>query len=1055
MNFTQDFHEHLRTLNDEQRQAVDQINGPVLVLAGPGTGKTELLSMRVANILQKTDALPNNILCLTFTDAASQNMTERMAKLFGHAAYQVAVYTFHAFCSEIINRYDEYFYDGARMSIADDISKLEILNAILKGLSPSNPISGSKDDIATHLASVQKAISHVKREGAYTPEDLRNLMKENLQFINFAEPLLAELFADKISAKTTIKAIDIHKKLSGYKDQASTLAMGLVNDLADAINAATASGKTKPITAFKNQYFNAKLVRLKDRARTEKTLALADVHKKYENELFARDLHDFDDIIVRVVHEIENNPTLRAELQEQFQYILVDEFQDTNNAQMRVVNALADEPNSNIFAVGDDDQAIYSFQGANVNNIQSFKLNHPDAKFIQLHQNYRSDSDILNLADATISNAEIRIKKNFFSEPKKLLAAKKEAIKAAQPTFITTIDSEEQYALVAEKIAASLQKNPAQEIACLARNHKSLQSLLPHLRNKGINNIAYKNNLNVLDSPPIKALANLARIIAYIADNKHKEANLLLPELLAHDAWSIPAVDIWRLSLTVEHRGNWLETMLKTPAFADLANWLIEMSKSTKHQPLKPALIDLFNKAYKEHYFSAQKQVENPGDYLDFLAALTALYDKLGEYQTKETPTLKDFVNFLDTYQKFNARIESPRVFGDKPQISLLTTHAAKGLEFDSVYIIDAIARDWLTTKASSFFPSNLHLDIPGNLDENIRLVFVAITRAKENLFVFAPEKTSRRGDDLTIKPFLGSINEVAEAPASSSIENHEVAWDYKLTTPNANLKTLLKPLLENYKLTASSLNAFINLEYAGPNKFLLEYLLRFPTADSPNIAYGNAVHAAFRCALNHFQKNGAKAPHDQIEKIFLAELKSQRLADEDFKYYSEKGIRDLTTYLYYIQFKKHQKSELALTATLDSIPLYGKVDFAEIDEKSKTVKIVDIKTSSPFDKFDSIYTKTHTYKNQLLFYKLLIENSPRFQGYRVTEAEIHFVSPDKKTGEIKTLPLNITDGDLVEFQKLLKSVWTHIQNLDFPDVSDYEKNLRGTLRFEGFLKDA
>ena len=150
-----DFERRYKQLNDRQREAVDTIEGPVMVVAGPGTGKTELLSMRVANILQKTDTLPENILCLTFTESGATAMRERLSEIIGPQAYKVAIHTFHSFGSDIINQYGEYFYHGADFRPASDLSSYELLRSIFDSLDFSNPLASRMNDEYTHLPATR------------------------------------------------------------------------------------------------------------------------------------------------------------------------------------------------------------------------------------------------------------------------------------------------------------------------------------------------------------------------------------------------------------------------------------------------------------------------------------------------------------------------------------------------------------------------------------------------------------------------------------------------------------------------------------------------------------------------------------------------------------------------------------------------------------------------------------------------------------------------------------------------------------------------------------
>ncbi|OYW84938.1 hypothetical protein B7Z17_03205 [Candidatus Saccharibacteria bacterium 32-49-10] len=202
-----------RQLNDNQREAVDTIDGPLLVIAGPGTGKTQLVSARVANILQKTDALASNILCLTFTDSAATNMRERLATMLGPEAYKVAIHTFHSFGTEVINRHGEYFYHGAHFRPADELAVHEIMTSILEKLPHKNPLASTMNGQFTYQSSAISAISELKRAGL-TPDELRQILKKNDAFTAWATPKIQEVFSASVSKKLIPRVNELATELS-------------------------------------------------------------------------------------------------------------------------------------------------------------------------------------------------------------------------------------------------------------------------------------------------------------------------------------------------------------------------------------------------------------------------------------------------------------------------------------------------------------------------------------------------------------------------------------------------------------------------------------------------------------------------------------------------------------------------------------------------------------------------------------------------------------------------------------------------------------------------
>lgn len=1058
INFDDKFLNEYNNLNDEQKQAVDKIDGPVLVLAGPGTGKTQLLGMRVANILHQTDATPQNILCLTFTEAAATNMTDRMAKIFGPEAYKVSVNTFHGFCANVMNQFSEYFYQGAQLTVANDLEKSEIVSGILRELPYDNPLSGVFNELPTYLKSTQSAISNLKRQAGLTPQKLRELANENLDFINFIESEMSTVFEKPFGRKKTdmdaniSQVLPVLQKISTYNHPEYSLAELIVKDFTTAIETAQIEAKTTALTAFRNRYVDHKKKKMSDRARTEKILALADVYEKYNERMFESGLFDFDDMILNVGEMLEKNANFKADLQERYQYILIDEFQDTNDAQTNIIYKLTDYDNPNVMVVGDDDQAIYSFQGANVNNVTKFvkHYNKFGIEKIQLYQNYRSEEKILTLADNVINASQVRIKRNVFENVVNLLVKKKPKDNS-EVQFLSGETETDEYSFVAQKVAEKI-KNGNDDVAIIAKKHSDLMAILPYLETEGIDNIAYENRQNALESVPVRQLELLARIVTYIGTERNTQANTLLPEILAHPAFNIKPIELWQLSLSVERGKVWLEEMLERGGkLTTIANWLIEMSKKVKSLTLEQALDELFAEYHQPYFFNEAILTANPAIYIEYLIDLQIIRQVVREQQSTQTPTLEQFIETLDLYRRFEIPIGTMRHFGDNAKVHLLTAHKAKGLEFDSVFILNSSDKNWLTHGGgqNNITPPN-NLQISANQDDNElwRLLFVSITRAKHQLFLthHSLDNKGRTIKPLEFEIFKDKINKIQ--PRQTTLKNPDPAWNAELVKPDLSLKELLSDTLKNYKLNATAVNSFVNLEYAGPQSFLLNNLLRFPSVKSASAEFGSSIHETIKLAHQYFTNHNKKMPISEAQTIFASNLITRHLSNTDHDFYLKKGKNLLETYLNWADFDKNQLVEQKLTARIGEVTLTGNLDLIQVDKKSKKITVFDYKTGSPFDKFDSgTKFKTHGYKQQLIFYKLLIGNSPEYAGYFVEQGVIHFVEPvDDK---IKTLNLQYSEEEVETFVELTKIIWQHIQSLNFPDTSKYEKNLRGSLQFE------
>jgi DNA helicase II / ATP-dependent DNA helicase PcrA len=336
----------LEKLNTNQRAAVEAIEGPVMVIAGPGTGKTQILTLRIANILYRTDMQPENILALTFTDSGAKAMRERLRQYVGLLAYRVPMYTFHGFADRLISRYPDAFPRIIGGRAATDVEKVQLLEQIL-----SNPVfkllrpMGNQNYYVPALLSI---IGHLKQEYV-TPDTLASLINEQEQ---------------------TLQGIEqVHTK-GAHK------------------------GKVR------SEYLNFEKTIAKNRE-------LLQVYREYEALLRSEQIFDFDDMIVEAVRALGEDTDMLRDLQETYQYILADEHQDVNGAQNKILESLSSFHDSpNIFVVGDEKQAIYRFQGASLENFLYFTDAFPNTTQITLTENYRSQQGILDVAQALITVAD-------------------------------------------------------------------------------------------------------------------------------------------------------------------------------------------------------------------------------------------------------------------------------------------------------------------------------------------------------------------------------------------------------------------------------------------------------------------------------------------------------------------------------------------------------------------------------------------------------------------------------------------------------------------------
>lgn len=1068
-----------------------------MVIAGPGTGKTQLLSMRVANILRKTDADARNILCLTFTESGAANMTTRMAQLFGPEAYRVAVHTFHSFGAEIINRFGQYFYDGALFRAADDLTAGEVLEEILESLPHSSPLTSRMNGQYTYLNDLSQTISALKKSGL-TPDELQKVLDQNMKFCEFATPVLDEIFGDRISKKTISAAAQALSRIEEYDETEldfttePPLSELITKSLNRTLESAESTDRTKPLTEWKRDWLrktdNGRIV-LADQLATEKLTEVAKIYDEYLREMSTRALYDFDDMILRVTHALEIFNELKYDLQEQFQYILVDEFQDTNDVQMRLLRVLTDyDPRPNIMVVGDDDQAIFRFQGADISNIQSFTHSYDDVTKIVLGENYRSTAPILNVAGQVVAQAEQRLA-TIENVDKTLNTNVPETDTKVEKIITETAESE--YAHVVKSIAAQIANgaNP-ESIAVIARRHVDLVQLLPFLNAQNIA-VEYEREQDVLSSPPIEQLEILTRVVHYLAAEMHTEADELLPRILAHPAWDVTPRQIWELSLEAKaKRKYWLEIMLTfNDRTAAIAEWLIVTATRAQHEDLEIILDELFGREIQiaddvdeepfadikpdfvsplhDYFFSKEKLAKNPTAYLEYLSALTTLRQKLREYRPDRRLILEDLIILLDTYRDLGRTIRFSQNLQTGNRVKLLTAHKAKGLEFDTVYVINSTSQNWGDKSRSRGslikFPHNMPFAMSGdNDDERIRLLFVALTRAKRQLIVTA-HRTDNSGRALLPVEYL-LVKGIAESELSTDdvaqiAQNIEIAWHAPIVAAADDLRNMLSETLAHYKLSATHLNNFVDVAEGGPTKWLLQNLLRFPQAKSAAAAFGTAIHTTLQRAHIHLSARGSNKPLEDLIGDFQTILANETLSDRDFEFYQQKGIDALTTF--YKQridsFAPEQIVERSFASEniiIDEARLSGAIDLIDVDRDNKIIRVTDYKTGKAARSWqgrtDYEKIKLRKYRQQLMFYKLLLENSREFTNYTVTTGVLEFVEP--LNDQIIRLEMTYDDAEMREFRRLIAAIWSRIQSLDLPAVDEFSPDFAGMVQFEQSL---
>src|SRR5436190_3476881 len=364
------FRDEYERLNEMQRLAVDTIEGPVMVIAGPGTGKTQILASRVGKILLDTDAQPENILCLTYTDAGVVAMRKRLLQFIGSDAYKVNIYTFHAFCNDVIQENLSLFEKTALDPISD-LERIELFKELIDSFPKNHPLKRYRGDVYFEINNLQQLFSAMRREG-WTPISINEKIDEYITSL-------------------TIRDEFVYKRK--FKEfNAGDLKKDKIEE---------------------------------EKEKKEKLRAAVNEFDRFQQMMRKRNRYDFDDMINWVIKAFEENKNLLAGYQEKFLYILADEFQDTSGTQNRIIELLInywDRPN--VFVVGDDDQSIYRFQGANVENMLTFANTYKtDLLKVVLVDNYRSTQSILDISKTLIDRNNERLIRKIEGLDKELISS--------------------------------------------------------------------------------------------------------------------------------------------------------------------------------------------------------------------------------------------------------------------------------------------------------------------------------------------------------------------------------------------------------------------------------------------------------------------------------------------------------------------------------------------------------------------------------------------------------------------------------------------------------
>ncbi|MBN1353628.1 MAG: ATP-dependent helicase, partial [Candidatus Omnitrophica bacterium] len=840
----------LTSLNEEQKKAVETTDGPVLIIAGPGTGKTQLLSARTANIMRKKHIPGENILILTYTNAAAKSVKERLAKLIGFDGYKISVDTFHGFANSIILDSEEAaFYIRERIQMTE-LEKVKSLEYIL-------------DNFTEHIKNLRP----------------------------FGYPYL---YVSEIS-----------NRISELKNEG--------------ISPGEFEKATRDIRPDGVYVENKHVARLRE---------LAFIYGKYEdlktgadkNVFDRRGRYDYDDMIMLAIATLRNEPELKEAYRNRYRYIMVDEFQDTNGAQLNLLFLLCDDKRPNLCCVGDDDQSIYRFQGASIANFKILMDRFPDITTVELKKNYRSSKEIIDLFSDIIKYipGEERL-----GITKKLIPQKKYKNRRVEFVRLSTEDEEIAYILgrinelrkTIEESADTSQEEkqkPYNQIAIMVRKRIFMLKLIESFLSAGIP-YATDGKEDISGQKRVKQMIDALMLAK--AGQDTGERDLLLYKFLSFDFFEIPQSDILNLlnyinsikgktaanffteflySFRVDDQGRKPgnedtqklgvldKVRLSRPSKLHIASWVLHrVLVDSGTRPLHDLLMTF---------------VEDSGIY----KFITKTYEGSGVLITRELRTLTSFITMvknmsisrpeltlsafceeLEMMKNNNMPIEGRLVTATQDGVRIITAHAAKGLEFHTCFIPFCLQdKSWplkplpdklplppsiIKTKEKAAKKSDIQRL---SFFDETRLFYVASSRAKSNLIF-----TASPSEDTVASSFFNNISITAKESGKKEIDVLKSVFE-KGKEPDLEKETqsALRDLVKNLVLTPTKLNNYLKCK----RKFLYDNLLLLPGRKKASLVFGNCTHKALEDAYRMLKKEKKFPDFDFFKESFCNELRFQ-----------------------------------------------------------------------------------------------------------------------------------------------------------------------------------
>lgn len=861
----------LNQYNEAQQQAITHGQGPFLLVSGAGTGKTHVLTGRILHLLHTQNVSASEILALTFTEKATQEMIERIDAVLPLGHEEVCIKTFHGFCETVLRE------RGHEIGISPDYILLNEVDSWL----------------------------FLKKKFTELP-------------LNYYRPLG-----------------NPHKFLRVLQDYFNRL-------------------QDEDITPDSYQEYVKKISRTKNPSEEEKEIAekhteLASAYKTYLELLLKNNVLDFGGLVFFTLRLFEKRASVLAQYQKQFRFILVDEFQDTNFAQNKLLTLLAVD-HKNLFVVGDDDQAIYKWRGASLSNIQYFKKLFPEAKTVVLNENYRSNQAVLDFAYHAIQKNNPNRLEITEALDKKLRAASPR--KNSIPVVYHCTNLSEEIALIMTKAKAALKAG--KNVAILVRTNALIKPFFTEFQKRLIP-FQYFSGESIFQKPVIKDCMAVLRVIADPADD------LALFRLLRMSLWNIPMEKLLGLLRSAKSSTRPLYSVLTQTVESQKVKALLDILIAFSRDHTMSSVLGKFLE--ESGYFSGAKK--NPGENtedeedtaLATASDLALFSEKITAFeQTHEEKSVTDFLSYAQLWEEVGQTKQEQQDL-DPEAIKILTIHGAKGLEFDVVFIPGLVQGKFPSVNRKEPFevPEALIAEtIPGgdhHLEEERRLFYVAVTRTRESLIMTYSdfyESKKKWKPSLFVLETLQSGKVQHFSPKNSEKNNKENPEQTLLPLDERQHQPLT---LKLSSLSFSQLDTFQDC----PLKYQFRYIFSILTPLPFQVNFGTSIHNTLRDFYTELQKKSSSKKIDfallnaLYEKNWISAGFEDRALQEDQKkrgrallhkfYEKEKNALHAAAFI-----------EKSFTLEIGKIKIVGRID--RIDQlPDGTYEVIDYKTGGNHEK--------------------------------------------------------------------------------------------------------